>query len=60
MDPVNGDVGIEGVNHADDSRSRDMDDLDQAAAQSASYWEEVNQEEIERERRYCKMSVKCT
>ena len=40
MDPVNGDAEL--------SEVRDEESVER----SASYWEEVNQEEIERERRY--------
>lgn len=50
MDPVNGDANIEGVNHADDSRNGEVDDPQLVAVKSACYWEEVDQEEIERER----------
>ena len=40
MDPVNGDTEL--------SEVRDEENVER----SASYWEEVDQEEIERERRY--------
>lgn len=40
MDPVNGDAEL--------SEVRDEENVER----SASYWEEVDQEEIERERRY--------
>ena len=44
MDPVNGDAELsEGA-----SVPRDGEDLER----SATYWEEVDQEEIEREKRY--------
>ena len=48
MDPVNGDVNIAAVNHTDDSRNGEVGDP--VAVKSASYWEEVDKEEIERER----------
>ena len=44
MDPVNGDAELLG------ERSEHHDEED--VARSASYWEEVDQEEVERERRY--------
>ena len=50
MDPVNGDVNIAAVNHTDDSRNGEVDDPQLVAVKSASYWEEVDKEEIERER----------
>lgn len=50
MDPVNGDVNIAAVNHTDDSRNGEVGDPQLVAVKSASYWEEVDKEEIERER----------
>ena len=54
MDPENADAGIamgentatEDLNHAEESPAEESE-----ALRSASYWEEVDQEEIERERR---------
>jgi len=47
MDPVNGDAELS----EEGSVLRDGEDVER----SASYWEEVDQEEIERERRYGEM-----
>lgn len=44
MDPVNGDAELS------EERSEHQDE--EEVARSASYWEEVDQEEVERERRY--------
>lgn len=57
MDPENADAGIamgentatEDLNHAEESPAEESE-----ALRSASYWEEVDQEEIERERRWAK------
>lgn len=55
MDPVNGDVELagdeNGVDHADESPASGEE-----MAKSPSYWEEVDQEEVERERRYTESS----
>lgn len=54
MDPVNGDaeLAVEGnVDHAEDTTSPTSGE-EEHIARSPSYWEEVDQEEIERERRY--------
>lgn len=54
MDPVNGDaeLAVEGnVDHAEDITSPASGE-EEEITRNPSYWEEVDQEEIERERRY--------